>query len=74
VLTELREAVIATVGETPAVVAFNKADLTDAWTITDADRAAVGVYPWHVLTTSAKTGDGVEAAFLWLAGRMMGGA
>jgi len=71
VLTELREAVVAAVGETPAVVAFNKADLAAEWKITDADHAAVGAYPWHVLTTSAKTGDGVEAAFQWLAGRMV---
>jgi hypothetical protein len=72
VLTELREAVVAAVGDTPAVVAFNKADLKDAWKITDADRTAVAAYPWHVLTTSAKTGEGVETAFLWLAGKMTG--
>ena len=71
VLTELRESVIGAVGETPAVVAFNKADLTADWKLTDADRAAVSAHSWHVLTTSAKTGDGVEAAFQWLAERMV---
>jgi len=71
VLTELREAVVKTIGETPSVVAFNKADLKDAWKLTDDDTAAAKAHPWHVLTTSAKTGDGVEAAFQWLAERMV---
>jgi small GTP-binding protein len=72
VLTELRDAVVGAIGETPSVVAFNKADLTAEWKLTEADATAVKAYPWHQLTTSAKTGDGVEGAFLWLAERMMG--
>jgi hypothetical protein len=74
VLTELREAVQGAVGETPAVVALNKADLTGEWKLTDADTATLRAHPWRILTTSAKTGDGVEAAFQWLAERMMGAA
>lgn len=68
---ELRESVQGAIGETPAVVALNKADLTDGWVLTDRDKDALAALPWHVFTTSAKTGDGVEAAFLWLAERMV---
>lgn len=74
VLTELREAVQGAVGETPALVALNKADLTGEWQLTDADTATLRAHPWRILTTSAKTGDGVEAAFQWLAERMVGAA
>jgi len=70
-LPELRDRVLGAVGEVPAVVALNKADLTDQWTLTDADRDALAGVQWHVFTTSAKTGDGVEAAFLWLAESMV---
>jgi len=68
---ELRDSVRSAVGEVPAVVALNKADLTDQWALTDGDREELAGLPWHVFTTSAKTGDGVEAAFLWLAGSMV---
>jgi small GTP-binding protein len=68
---ELRHAVRAAVGDTPAVVALNKADLTDQWALTDDDRDQLAKLPWHVFTTSAKTGDGVEEAFRWLAESMV---
>ncbi len=70
-LKELRHAVRASVGDMPAVVALNKADLTDQWALTDADTGALAALPWKVLTTSAKTGDGVEEAFQWLAENMV---
>jgi small GTP-binding protein len=68
---ELRDAVRGAVGETPAVVALNKADLAGQWALTDGDREGLAGLPWHVFTTSAKTGDGVEGAFLWLAENMV---
>ena len=67
---DLRTAVEHAVGEVPAVLALNKADLVDAWIVTDGDREALHRVPWHVFDTSARTGDGVEAAFLWLAATM----
>ncbi len=70
-LHELRDSVLGAAGETPAVVALNKADLTGQWTLTDADRDALAALPCPVFTTSAKTGDRVEAAFLWLAQEMV---
>jgi small GTP-binding protein len=68
---ELRDRVRTAVGGMPAVVALNKSDLTDQWTLTDADKDALKELPWHVFTTSAKSGFGVEAAFLWLAEHMV---
>lgn len=70
-LGELRASVQGAIGETPALVALNKADLREQWTITDADTGSLAGQAWHVFTTSAKTGDGVEAAFLWLAEHMV---
>ncbi len=70
-MPELHASVRAAVGDTPAVVALNKADLTGEWAVTEGDREALSSFPWHVFTTSAKTGDGVEAAFRWLAESMV---
>lgn len=69
---ELRDLVQRTVGEIPEVLALNKVDLADQWTVTNGDRADLARHPWHVFDTSAKTGDGVEAAFHWLAAAMVG--
>lgn len=73
-LGELRTSVHGAVGETPSVVALNKADLAGEWALSQADTDSLAGDPWHVFTTSAKTGDGVEAAFLWLAGHMVKGS
>jgi len=69
---ELRDLVQRTVGDVPAVLALNKADLDDRWAVTPADRLELARHPWHVFDTSAKTGNGVEAAFHWLAAAMVG--
>ena len=68
---EIRELVQRTVGDVPSALALNKNDLVDSWIVTDADRAELVKTPWHVFDTSARTGEHVEAAFLWLA-RAMG--
>jgi len=68
---ELRETVERAIGQVPAALAINKADLTDDWAIAAADERALAALPWHVFTTSARTGDGVEAAFLHLARAMV---
>jgi small GTP-binding protein len=69
---ELRELVQGAVGAIPEVLALNKVDLTDQWIVTSADREDLAKVPWHMFDTSAKTGDGVEAAFKWLAAMMVG--
>lgn len=61
-----------TFGKIPAVIALNKNDLTNEWEIpveSEADLAARG---WNMIRTSAKTGEGVEEAFLRLARVMLG--
>ena len=57
----------SSVGPVPSVVALNKVDLTDDWKLSQFDEAAAGGEGVHRLKTSAKTGQGVEDAFQWLA-------
>lgn len=51
------------VGDVPCVVIANKADLMDQWEIDIKDLDALAAANGQVLRTSAKTGEGVEAAF-----------
>jgi small GTP-binding protein len=67
---EIRDMVTGHVGELPSVVALNKVDLTNEWTLTPADEAAVKTRGLHHVRTSAKSGEGVESAFQWLADAM----
>ena len=59
------------VGEIPSVVALNKSDLRDQWRLAGPDIDALNSRRWHAVQTSAKTGEGVEAAFVWLAREML---
>lgn len=56
-----------TVGDVPTIVALNKKDLTDQWLLQRDDYDALSDRGLYTLGTSAKTGEGVEDAFLWLA-------
>lgn len=60
-----------TLGPVPYVFLINKADLINEWDIDERERAALEEKGWHVIETSAKTGAGVEEAFLTLARKMM---
>lgn len=64
---EIRDIVTSHVGSIPAVFAFNKADLTSEWSLTKADEESVNARGLHGIRTSAKTGEGVEETFKWLA-------
>ncbi|MBW8838782.1 MAG: GTP-binding protein [Gemmatimonadetes bacterium] len=66
-LYSLRDHVRSAAGEVPSVVALNKHDLTDQWTVTPADTAKLITGGFHALTTSAKSCEGVEDAFRWIA-------
>jgi small GTP-binding protein len=66
-MLEIRSLVESAVGAIPAVVALNKIDLTGEWKLSKDDEAAVGARGLNVIRTSAKTGEGVEAAFQYLA-------
>ena len=66
-LFDLRELARSAAGDIPAIVALNKADLKDEWVLTAADTSKLIAGGFHTLTTSAKTGEGVEDAFRWIA-------
>lgn len=71
VAERLRETVESAVGKIPSVIAINKIDLVDA-AATDAIRQRVEAIGGNVAFTSAKTGSGVDAAFLSLATKLVG--
>ena len=64
---DIRKTVSAALGEIPSVMAFNKTDLVDDWKLKPADEQSAAGRGVHPIRTSAKTGEGVEATFQWLA-------
>ena len=56
----------------PFVLMLNKADLVDKWEVDDSAVEDLVAQGWPTFRTSAKTGEGVEEAFLALARRMAG--
>ena len=60
-----------TVGVVPFVFLINKSDLVNDWDIDEREMEALAQKGWHIINTSAKTGTGVEDAFLTLARKMM---
>ncbi len=66
-LFDLREHARSAAGDVPSIVALNKVDLKEQWLVTPADTAKLITSGFHVLTTSAKTGEGVEDAFRQIA-------
>jgi small GTP-binding protein len=68
---ELQTRTEETVGPVPFLLLMNKADLSDSWRIDEREMNALKEKNWTVLHTSAKTGHGVEEAFLTLTGKMM---
>ncbi len=66
-LYALHEMAYETVGDVPTIVALNKKDLTDQWLLKPEDYDTLSDHGFYTLATSAKTGEGVEGAFVWLA-------
>ena len=60
-----------TIGAVPFLLLMNKSDLADMWQIESREREALQQKNWTVIDTSAKTGRGVEEAFLALAEKLM---
>jgi small GTP-binding protein len=58
-------------GPLPFVLALNKSDLADAWSLSDDDVATLRSRSLAVLRSSARTGDGVDDAFGRLAAAMI---
>ena len=68
---ELKERVDAELGELPFVLVFNKSDLTDELKISAEEIEKLRQDGWDVLETSAKTGQGVDDAFLRLTRKVL---
>ena len=66
-ISEIRENVTREIGEVPSVIALNKTDLTEEWQLTSNDEKKLASTGIHLIRTSAKTGEGVESTFQWLA-------
>lgn len=73
-LEELRALARRAAGEVPAIVALNKTDLGDQWVLRAGDTAKLEATGLRTIRTSAKTGEGVEDAFRWLAEATVRGA
>src|SRR5262249_39847621 len=63
----LRQRVNENIGALPFIFIINKADLVSEWEIDDQTIAACKGQGWTVIKASAKTGEGVEEAFVKLA-------
>jgi hypothetical protein len=66
------ERVQGALGATPAVLVMNKFDLTADWEITPEMEQDLRGRGWEPVHSSAKTGEGVEEAFLTLSRAMLG--
>jgi small GTP-binding protein len=66
----LQTRVQETIGEVPFLLLINKADLSEEWSISERETAALQDKGWQVIKTSAKTGFGVEDAFHTLAKKL----
>jgi small GTP-binding protein len=70
---KMQQRVRDTIGDVPFVFMLNKSDLADEWEIAERSIEALSKRGWTWLKASAKTGAGVEEAFLTLVGKMMEG-
>ncbi len=61
----------ATIGDVPFVVLINKADLSSEWEVREDEIAEMRARGWTIQQTSAKTGAGVEKAFVDLAHKLV---
>ena len=60
------------IGPVPFVFVMNKCDLVDEWEIDPEMEARLAAKNWTVLRSSAKTGQGVDEAFLQLTRKIVG--
>ena len=69
---ELQKTAEGVMGNVPYVLALNKADLVDEWQVDDKVLWKIADAGWPIVRTSAKSGAGVEDAFLKLTRAMIG--
>jgi len=74
VVEELIERVRQVEGDQPIEILINKADLADKWEIGDPELAKLEENGRRIRKTSARTGEGVEDAFLALARSVLNGS
>ena len=67
----LQQRIAERTGPVPFLLLVNKADLENEWEVGKADLEKLSDGGWRILRTSAKSGQGVEAAFLSLAGSLV---
>lgn len=67
----IQKSVEETVGKVPFILILNKSDLTDDWEIDTTTMDELSKKGWTVIQGSAKTGLGVEEAFLTLTQEMV---
>ena len=70
---QLQKTAEGVIGRVPFVLVLNKSDLADDWRVDDRMLWRMAEDGWPVIRTSAKTGAGVEQAFLELTRRMVAG-
>lgn len=71
VVRDIQRRVNAALGPRPFQLLVNKADLRDAWEVTEADLQSLRDEGWTVTETSARDGTGVDEAFYELAARVV---
>lgn len=67
----LQQRVEDTIGKVPFILILNKSDLIKEWEIDDAAMEELSKRNWIVIKSSAKSGLGVEEAFINLATQML---
>jgi small GTP-binding protein len=67
----LQQTAEGVVGQVPFLIVLNKTDLEAEWQVDDRALWRIAEKGWPILRASAKTGEGVEEAFLKLARRML---
>lgn len=72
IAVEIQKTVQQEVGDVPFILVLNKSDLAAQWALDQGDVDALAARRWEIIKSSAKTGEGVEDAFLTLAQRMLG--
>jgi small GTP-binding protein len=67
----LRDSAERTIGRVPFLLVVNKADLTGQWELNEGALGNLAIRQWPIISTSAKTGQGVEQAFTTLTRAML---
>jgi small GTP-binding protein len=68
---QLQEKVTTSIGALPFLLILNKYDLAPQWEVDESALWKLAEQGWHIVRTSAKTGEGVEQAFESLSRTML---